>query len=372
MHIKAKRLLSLDVLRGLTITGMILVNTIVSSPYPILDHAQWDGCTFADLVFPFFLVVVGISLVLSITKELNSGASKTSIVHKIIKRSLIIFGLGMLLNLFPYHLTSDSFATVRVYGVLQRVALCYLLAALAYLWMNTFLQVLFFVVLILGYWLLMTYLPIPGFGAGNLSPGGDLGAYLDRFIFPASNLYGRVFDPEGLFSTLPAIATTLMGNLCGVWLLSRKSQEQTCSGIGTAGILCMCLGWGWGLWFPINKALWTSSYVLWTGGIALLSFAICYGLIEIRKYTRWCKPFEIFGLNAIVAYFLHVLFFKIQLMIHVTCAHGKTCNLRQAIIQDLFSWTSLPYASLCYAIMSVLFWFLVLSILYRKKIFIRI
>lgn len=371
MHTKTKRLLSLDVLRGITIAGMILVNTIVLSPYPNLDHAQWNGCTCADLVFPFFLVVVGLSLALSITKELKSGASKTSILHKIIKRSLIIFGLGMLLNFVPHHLTSESFGTVRVYGVLQRVALCYFFAALAYLYMSTLLQAVLFMTLIVGYWLFMTYFPVPGFGPGNLSPGGDLGAYLDRCIFNATNLYGKVFDPEGLFSTLPAIASTLMGNLCGIWLLSRKSQERKWSGISAAGVLSMCAGWMWGQWFPINKALWTSSYVLWTGGIALLSFGICYRLIEINHHRRWCKPFEIFGLNAIAAYFLHVLFFKIQLMIHVTCA-GKICNLRQAIIHDLFSWTSLPYASLYYAIMSVLFWFLVLSILYLKKIFIRI
>lgn len=372
MLIQSKRLLSLDVFRGITIAAMILVNTIVLSPYKILEHAEWHGCTLADLVFPFFLIVVGMSLALSTTKLLKSGASKRSIVYKIVKRSMIIFILGLLLNLFPYHMSGDTLLTVRVYGVLQRIALCYFFSALAYLYLNTAMQILCTIALLIGYWVIMIYYPIPGYGVGDVSLGGNLGAYLDRWLFPAANLYGKIYDPEGLLSTLPAIASTLLGNITGIWLLSHHSQSRKCFGMFLAGLIAMVLGWYWGKWFPINKALWTSSYVLWTGGIALIVYTFCYVTIEMRHWTRWSKPFEIFGLNAILVYFLHVLFFKIQLMIHVKCGYFKTCNLRQIILQDLFGWTSLPYASLYYAISSVLFWLLVLTILYRRRIFIRI
>ncbi len=372
MLTQPKRLLSLDVFRGITIAGMILVNTIVLSPFQILEHAEWNGCTFADLVFPFFLVVMGISLVLSISKQRSVGISQSHIVYKIIQRTFIIFLLGMLLNIFPYHMTSDTFLTVRVYGVLQRIALCYFFAALIYLYFNTALQIVLTCALLIGYWMLMAYYPVPHYGLGNLSPAGNMGAYLDRIIFNSANLYGKVFDPEGLLSTLPAIASTLFGNIVGIGLLTHKTATQKCLGILVVGTVLMALGWFWGHWFPINKALWTSSYALWTSGLALISFAVCYGLIEIKHIVRWSKPFEIFGLNAIVAYFLHVLFFKIQLKIHLSCRWGKTCNLRQIILKDLFGSMSLPYASLSYAITSVFFWLLVLTILYKRKIFIRV
>lgn len=372
MSTKSKRLLSLDVFRGITIAGMILVNTIVLSPYKILEHAKWNGCTLADLVFPFFLVVVGISLVLSLSKQRAAGASESHIVYKVFQRTLIIFILGMLLNIFPYHMTSDTFATVRIYGVLQRIALCYFFAALAYLYLNTVLQAMLISVLLIGYGILMMYYPVPHYGVGNLSAAGNVGAFIDRLIFRPVNLYGKVFDPEGLLSTLPAIASTLFGNIVGIGLLTRNSAWQKCQVMLIGGLVLMAFGWYWGHWFPINKALWTSSYALWTAGLALVSFAICYGLIEIKHIVRWSKPFEIFGLNAILAYFLHVLFFKIQLKIHLSCGLGKTCNLRQIILKDVFGWMSLPYASLSYAIASVFFWLLVLTILYKKNIFIRI
>lgn len=372
MSTKTKRLLSLDVFRGITIVGMILVNTIVLSPYKLLEHADWNGCTLADLVFPFFLVVVGISLVLSLSKQRAAGIPEPQIIYKIFQRTLIIFLLGMLLNIFPYHMTSDTFPTVRVYGVLQRIALCYFFAALACLYLNTALQMGLIAVLLIGYGLLMMYYPVPHYGAGNLSAVGNLGAYIDRMIFRPVNLYGKVFDPEGLFSTLPAIASTLVGNIVGIGLLSRSSARKKGILILLGGFVLMAIGWYWGQWFPINKPLWTSSFSLWTAGLALVSFAICYGLIEIKHIVSWSKPFEIFGLNAIVAYFLHVLFFKIQLKVHLSCGLGKTCNLRQIILKEGFGWMSLPYASLSYAIVSVLFWLLVLTILYKKKIFIRI
>lgn len=368
----SSRLRSLDVFRGMTIASMVLVNTIIVSPFSTLEHAEWNGCHFADLIFPFFLVIVGISLVLSLSKQIKLGIDKTDLIEKIIQRTLIILFLGYLLNLFPNHLTWDSIMTVRVYGVLQRIAVCYFFAALCYLYLNTVTQIALIVFILIGYWLLLMYVPVPHYGVGNLSPEGNLGAYLDRLLFSAANLYGKTYDPEGLLSTLPAIASTLMGNLTGIALLSRRSQKQKCIGILLAGIACMLLGWIWGQWFPLNKPLWTSSFALWTAGMGLCIYAICYGVIEIKGIVRWSKAFEIFGLNAIAVYFLHILFFKIQILIHLYCGKAKLCNLRQFILQDLFGWASLPYASLCYAITTVLFWLLVLTILYRRKIFIKV
>lgn len=367
-----KRLLSLDVFRGVTIATMIFVNTLLVTPFPILGHSDWNGCTLADIVFPFFVFVIGVSVVFSLSKQLKNHTPKSILYGKIIKRTLIIIGLGLLLNAFPHHLNSETIGTIRFYGVLQRIAVCYGAAALAYLTLSTRLQVLLTTSLLVGYWLIMTYFPLETYGAGDLSPEGNVAANMDRWLFSATHLYGKVFDPEGLLSTMPAIATALLGNLTGIGLLTSASPYKKYHNMVLAATVLAVLGWVWGLWFPINKALWTSSYVLWTGGLALYCLSACYWLLDIKHYHRWSKPFEIFGLNAIVAYFFHVLFFKIQLMIHLSCDQGTTCNMYNYIIRHCFGWVALPYASLLYALSSVLFWLLILSILYKNKIFIRI
>lgn len=372
MRTFSKRLVSLDVFRGMTIAGMILVNTIIESPFATLAHAEWNGCHFADLIFPFFLFVVGISLVLSMSKQVKNHVSESEIVYKIIKRTLVILLLGYILNFFPNHLTWDTLATVRVYGVLQRIALCYFFAALCYLYMNSVAQVGLIIVLLLGYWFLLMHVPVPHFGVGDLSPSGNLGAYLDRLLFSPANLYGKTYDPEGLLGTLPALATTLIGSITGMGLLSRKTQKQKCAAMLVAGIMCMILGWIWGQWFPINKPLWTSSFVLWTAGMGLCIYAVCYAVIEMKHWIRWSKPFEIFGLNAVALYFLHVFFFKIQIIVHLPCGNGQNCNLWQYIIKNGFAWAPVPYSYLYYALASVLIWLLVATIMYRKKIFIKV
>lgn len=369
---KTQRLLSLDVFRGITIATMIIVNVIIVSPYAALEHSEWHGCTIADVVFPFFIFAMGVSLSFSISKKIQLGIPRSDIFTYICQRTVIIFGLGLLLHMFPHHLTVGSLSTIRIYGVLQRIALCYLFAASAFLFLNTWMQACLTVILLVGYWLIMMHVPLLHYGTGNLSPEGNVAAYVDRFLFSSKHLYGKAFDPEGLLSTLPAIATALLGNLVGIGLRTKISQHKKLCGLIIAGTVCSFLGWTWGQWFPINKALWTSSYMLWTGGLALYIFAACYWVIEIKQYKQWSKPFEIFGLNAIVVFFLHVLFFKIQLLIHVPCGNGHNCNLRNYIIQHAFGWASLPYASLYYAITTGLFWLLILTIMYRKKIFIGI
>lgn len=364
------RLLSLDVFRGMTIALMIIVNTIIVSPYHWLSHSEWHGCTLADLVFPFFLFVMGVAIVLSLSKYIEKNVHKHMLVYKIIRRSIIIFSLGLILNIFPHHMTLDSLATLRYFGVLQRIAVCFCGASLLYLFLSTSQQVILICVLLVGYWLSMVYVPVPEFGIANLTREGNLAGFIDRLLFGSQHLYGKIYDPEGLFSTLPALASTLLGCLTGTALKSRYTLLQKLGGLVGFGTLFLILGFAWSFWFPINKSLWTSSYVLWSTGLALYVFALCFWLLEIKKIESWSVPFKIFGLNALIAYFFHILLFKIQLLFHMICPNGNTCNIRNYIIHAGFGWASLPYASLYYALGSVLFWLLILSILYRHKIFV--
>jgi predicted acyltransferase len=347
----------------MTIAGMILVNSPGNETcYAQLDHSAWNGCTFTDLVFPFFLFIVGVSLAFSLTRRLSRGESPHDVYRQIAKRSLILFALGLGLNGFPsYHLS-----TIRLLGVLQRIALCYSVAAVLFVKTRPRTQAWVAAGLLVGYWLLMTHFPVPGYGAGILTKEGNLAAYVDRMLL-AGHMYRPVYDPEGLLSTLPAIATTLLGNLTGSWLLSGRSFGAKLGFLGGAGILLCALGWIWGFSFPINKALWTSSYVLWTGGLALLLLGVCSWLVEVRGIRRWSRPFEIFGLNAIAVYVMHVLGLKIQNLIHI-----GTSNLRFFLTEHLFGGVAPKDASLLYALSYTFLWFVVLSGLYRKRIFLKI
>ena len=365
------RLLSLDVFRGLTIALMILVNSPGNSTsYIWLEHAPWNGCTLADLVFPFFVFIVGVSSTFSLSKTKAQGhSSLNQSVIKILKRSLIIFLLGLFLNAFPHHF---EFSTLRYFGVLQRIAICYLISSLLFLTTRLEIQAGIVVFILIAYWLIMALIPLPIYGANNLTAEGNVAAYFDRLLFAPIHLYGKVYDPEGLLSTLPAVASALIGNLTGAWLLSGYSREKKLFAMSIVGVLTLVFGWVWGLWFPINKALWSSSYVLWTGGWALLILALCYWLIDIKGWKAWSKPFEIFGVNAMAAYFLHVLFLKIQINLFVSGSDGASVNLKSYITQLCFGWASPENASLLYALGYTLFWLLIMTILYRKKIFIKI
>lgn len=364
------RLLSLDVFRGITIVLMILVNSPGSQKaYSWLNHSVWNGCTIADLVFPFFIFIVGVSLVFSLSAALKQGASKTKLFVKILKRTIFIFLIGIFLNAFPYHFDLNS---IRIFGVLQRIAICYFSASLLFLTTRLRTQAAIMFMLLVAYWLIMMLIPVPDYGSGNLTREGNLAAYIDRLVFSSAHLYEKIFDPEGFLSTLPAIATTLLGNLTGAWLLfSSQSKQRKLLGITAIGTMALIVGWIWGLSFPINKGLWTSSFVLWTGGMALILLAFCFWAIEIKQWKKWSKPFEIFGLNAMAAYFLHIFFLKIQAMIHLPRMDGSVGNLRIYITEHLFGWATLKTASLMYAFSYILVWLFILSILYRHKIFIR-
>ncbi len=293
-----KRLESLDVFRGLTIAAMILVNNGAGpGTYPPLLHAPWDGWTLTDLVFPFFLLIVGVAIPFSLGKRRETGSGLFGLLLRIVRRSVVIFAIGLALNGFPeYHL-----ATIRIPGVLQRIAVCYLLASLIDLVGGTWFKVGLIVVLLVGYCDAMIFVATPGYVAGDLSRAGNLAAWVDRVVL-GGHLYKADYDPEGLFSTLPALATALIGVLAGHWLRSGRSAFEKVGGLFVAGWFGVVLGWIWGGWFPINKALWTSSFVLLTAGLGLQLLAVCYWLVDLKGRNGWSRPFQIFGTNAIAAY----------------------------------------------------------------------
>lgn len=369
------RLLSLDVFRGITIAGMVLVNNpgSWSHIYWPLEHAEWHGWTPTDLIFPFFLFVVGISIALAFARRVESGVgNERDLLLKVVKRSLIIFGLGLVLNGFPYYQLAD----MRIMGVLQRIALCYFFASLIFLKTSWRTQAFIAAALLLIYWLLMTVVPVPGYGAGDLSKEGSLASYIDRIVLGAHIWKGsKVYDPEGLLSTIPAIATTLCGALAGQWLRSKRTAFEKAGGIFFAGACAIAAGWVWNVWFPINKGLWTSSYVVFTAGVALQFLGICYWLVDIKGYKRWAKPFIIFGVNALALFVFSGLLARLLTDKHwaLPRAGGKTSNLQTFIYEQLFaSWTSPINASLLYAIIYIFFWLLLMWLLYRKNVFIKV
>lgn len=369
MSSAGKRILSLDVVRGITIVLMILVNSQSGTlSYPMLLHAKWNGCTLADLVFPSFLFIVGVSIVIALSKHLGS-MNKATLYREIFKRSLILFLLGLLLNMYPRHF---DLATLRVCGILQRIALCYLLCSLFYLHSTVRTQIFLFVILILGYWLVMTQIPVPGFGAAQLTSVGSWVSYWDQLLLSPAHLWAKSYDPEGLFSTIPAVATTLCGVITGYLLLNSSSKQKTFFVMIAVGTLFLILGWVWGYSFPINKSLWTSSFVLWTSGCSLILFACCFGMIDILGYQKWALPFKIFGMNALFVFIVHVLLLKTLFAFSVSLHDGTVMSLRAFTARFLFAQYAEPNASLFYGLTFLALNFLLAAVLYQRKIFIRI
>ncbi len=367
------RLVSLDAFRGLTVAGMILVNNpgTWGAIYSPLKHAEWHGWTPTDLIFPFFLFIVGIAISLALGRRVEHGGAQSDLYVKILRRAAIIFALGIILAGFPFF----ELSTIRIPGVLQRIAVCYLFASFIFLKTNWRTQVLVTLSLLIFYWLLMTIVRIPGYGPGNIDDKEwNLAAFIDRTILGAHIWkQGKVFDPEGILSTMPAIATTLTGVLAGTWLRQPKEHLEKVTAMFVAGALCVVVGWSWHFWFPINKSLWTSSYVLLTTGMALQLLALCYWLIDIKGYRRWATPFVVFGVNALAVFFLSGLLARTMSLIKTTGADAKEQNLQQLIYKNLFaSWAAPLNASLLYAVCFVLLWLGLMTILYRKKIFIKV
>ena len=351
----APRLLSLDAFRGLTMAAMVLVNNpgTWQAVYAPLKHAGWHGLTPTDVIFSFFLFIVGVAIALS---RPTPG--------RIVRRAAMIFALGLVLNGLP---TFDV-ATMRIPGVLQRIAVCYLVAALLVLATSWRTQATVTAALLLGYWTAMMLVPVPGFGRGDLGPEGNLAAWLDRVLLgPHVLRLTRVYDPEGILSTLPAIATTLLGVLTGRWVTSDRAPAGITAGMVLAGMLGTVIGLLWGTVFPVNKALWTSSYVLLTAGLALLVFAACYAVIELHGWRRWATPFVVLGVNALLLFFLSTLVAPVLTLIEV----GRS-TLQQTIFVHVFSpWAAPINASLAYAVVYLLAWWVVMWGLYRAGVRLR-
>jgi len=373
MKTVSERLVSLDAFRGITIAGMILVNNpgSWSHVYPPLLHAEWQGWTPTDLIFPFFLFIVGVAMTFSLSKyQVDLSLDRKAVYLKVVRRTLIIFGIGLFLNGFPHY----NFATIRIPGVLQRIAVVYFFASIITL--NTTIrgQIIWFVALLAGYWAAMTLIPVPGYGAGNLTPEGNLAAFIDYKI-----LYGhmwkstKTWDPEGLMSTIPAIATALSGVLTGHLIRSGADRRDIAGWMFVIGWGAILGGLAWSIVFPISKSLWTSSYVVFTSGAALQFLGVCYWLIDVKGIKRWAFPALVYGMNSIAVFVLSGLVGRLMYLIKLGGADSSRITLKTWIFQHGFlSWADPVNASLLFAVTNIAFWFGAMWLLYRKRIFIKI
>lgn len=370
------RLISLDVFRGIAIAAMILVNNPGSwnSMYPVLQHAKWHGLTPTDLVFPSFLFIVGVAIAFSLSKYVKENRPPEkpvppSLYVRILRRCLLLFLLGLLMNGFPNY----DLETIRIMGVLQRISVAYGLAAIAVLHLSRRWLWGISILILLGYWAAMTLIPVPGYGAGDLSPEGNFAAFLDRIILGADHLWrGGPYDPEGLFSTLPATITVLAGYFTGDWLKTQPRKPRTALNLLIFGLISLVVGYLWNPLFPINKALWTSSYVVVTAGWSLLLLAACYWAIEIKNWRWWGKPFEMMGMNPI---FLFVASgFVARFLIYIPVGEGPDApNLKTLIYETWFVSLAGPLnGSLLFAVATVVFWWAIAFIMYRRGWFLKV
>jgi predicted acyltransferase len=386
------RLVSLDVFRGAVIAGMILVTDpgTYTAVYKPLLHAQWDSPTATDMIFPSFLVIVGMAIPLSFASHLRRGKTRKELLWHVFKRSVILFILGLLLNGFPDY----NLHTIRIPGVLQRIAICYLAGAALYLIASSTTDrdshrqrirrsaviATTLVFLLALYWALLKLYPVPGFGAGRLDSLGNLGAYIDRAVFGIQHLwpwgltpgYGVTFDPEGLLSTLPALATLLIGVLTGDWLLTIHSQHRKVTVLAIAGASLVLVGLALSPWLPLNKKIWTSTFALFSGGVALLVFSVFYLILDIKRWRRWSTPLLIFGTNAILAFALSNIITTLSDRIHIATADRGSITLHNWLYLELATWLAPIHASLVYAVVIVFLNLALIYPLYRKRIFLRI
>jgi predicted acyltransferase len=363
----SKRLLSLDVFRGLTIAAMTLVNNPGDwgHIYTPLEHSVWNGCTPTDLVFPFFLFMVGVAIVYAMESKKVNGAGHGKILLSALRRAAILILITYATQLiFRWNF---DIGHLRLPGVLPRIALVYFICTVLYLKTPQKTRDWIFVGVLIGYYIIMTFIPVPGVGYANLEPETNMGAWIDRLILTPDHLWrsSHTWDPEGLLGTLPAIATGLFGIRVGTWL-KRKDRDDSVkvSWLFTYGAIAVIAGLFWGLFFPINKALWTSPFVLYTGGLATIGLAMCFWLIDVQGYKRFTYPFVVFGTNAITAYVLSGFIPHYLNLIHI----GKG-NIYTTFFAPFFSPVN---ASLVSALFMVIILWLVMWILYRKKIFIKI
>lgn len=398
-----ERLLSLDVFRGLTVAGMLLVNNpgTWSAIYPPLEHAEWHGWTPTDLIFPFFLFIVGITTQLSISARRARGDDEGAIRRQILRRGALIFLFGFLINGFPFFTWGnvqavpdasfldrvvDRLQHWRIMGVLQRIALAYVVSALIATRAAVRTQIVVAAAMLFVYWLVMTVLPVPGTngtpGALLLAHGGTtMAGYIDRIVLDWSRfglgnhlwISSLTWDPEGVLSTSGAIVTALLGNLAGRWIGAPRPLLERLSALFAAGAIAMMVGLMWHWSFPINKSLWTGSYVVFTGGMACVSLATIMWLVDVQQWRWWTKPFAIYGLNPMVAFVGSAVMARLIYSILKVEYHGQRVALESAIYQSAFaSWLSPMNASLAFAIAFVAFWFGVLAVLHRRNIVFKV
>ncbi len=377
------RIISLDVFRGITVAAMILVNDpgTWSAIYWPLDHAQWNGWTPTDLIFPFFLFIVGVAMTFSFAARLRRGGTRGGLARHVLVRSVSILAVGIFLSVFPHF----HFSTMRYPGVLNRIAVCYLMAGLLVVATARRADAENFVtnipvvagvtaVLLIGYWAAMRFIPVPGIGAANLDPANNLAAWLDRRVM-YGHLWGelkQVRDPEGILSTFPAIGTVLCGVLTGEWLRAAGTKASKFWGLLGVGAIALIVGRLLHPLFPINKNLWTSTFVIFTAGFAMVILALCYWLVDMRGWRRWAQPFLVFGSNAITAFVLSTLLSIASSDLRVTDG-DRDRSIHGYIYVHWFKSIAHPNnGSLFFAIFFVAVCYLILLPLYVRRVFIKL
>lgn len=376
----SERLVSLDVFRGLTVAGMLLVNNpgSWSAIYPPLEHATWHGWTPTDLIFPFFLFIVGVTTHLSLSSRRTRGDSDAALRRQVIRRGVLIVLIGWAMSAFPFY-PLERIAALRIPGVLPRIGVVYLITGLLTLNASVKQIVVMLALLLYGYWIAMTLLPVPGgceLGALCLDdPSRTLAAWVDRALLDG-HLWksSKTWDPEGPLSTLPAIGTSMLGVLCGRWIAQKERPLlERLMALSAVGAILMVLGLMWNWVFPINKGLWTSSYVLFTAGMAAVAIATITWIIDVQRVTWWTRPLVIYGVNPIVAFVGSGVMARIIYSLWKIDVDGKAISIQAAIYHAAFaSWLEPRNASLAFAGTFVLFWYMVLAVLYRRNMILKV
>ncbi len=366
---QSDRLISLDALRGFTIAAMVIVNDPGSWDhiYKPLEHAKWNGCTLTDLVFPFFLFIVGVSISLAYSKRLATHAPKKDLYKKIISRTLKIYflGLGLWLLGMIGHFSWDG---IRWTGVLQRISVVFLVCALLFLNSNWKTQAKIAAALLLAYWILMAYIPVPGIGKPDLSgPMKNWANYIDTLLLPGY-MWQKIWDPEGILSTFPAIATGITGMLAGKLILSVNDQNKKLVWLFFAGFSAFVIGELWDQFFPINKNIWTSSYVMYTSGLAAMSLAACILIVDMLGFKNWTKLGRVYGANAIATYVIAGILPGL-FVLNLFGSHSLN-----SLFMDGLTGLGLAskFVSFLYAVCYMLVCYIPAYYLYKKKIFIKL